>query len=114
MKVKTNKYDFFVEACCLLCLIGVLIYLAIAWQHIPQQVPGHYNALGEIDKMTSKGTLITLLITSWIMYIGISVIEKLPQIWNTGVNVIEENKEKVYRISVALHKKFQALSSIKM
>jgi len=32
------------------------------------------------------------------MYIGMSVIVKLPQIWNTGVNVTEENKEKVYRI----------------
>ena len=98
MEIKTNKYDFFVETCCLLCLIGVLIYLVIAWQHIPQKVPGHYNALGEIDKMTSKGTLIALHITSWIMYIGLSVIAKLPQIWNTGVKLTEENKEKVYRI----------------
>ena len=98
MKIKTNRYDLFVEACCLLCLIGVLVYLVIAWQHIPQKVPGHYNALGEIDKMTSKGSLIALHITSWIMYIGLSVIAKFPQIWNTGVKVTEKNKEKVYRI----------------
>ena len=98
MKIKTNKYDFFVEACCLLCLIGVLIYLLISWQHIPQKVPGHYNVLGEIDKMTSKESLIPLFITSWIMYIGLSVIEKFPQIWNTGVKVTEKNKGKVYRI----------------
>ncbi|MGI5876104.1 MAG: hypothetical protein ACOX6X_04710 [Dethiobacteria bacterium] len=30
----------------------------MAWHHIPHKVPGHYNALGEIDKMTRKGSLI--------------------------------------------------------
>jgi len=32
------------------------------------------------------------------MYIGMTVIERLPQIWNTGVNITNENKERIFRI----------------
>lgn len=32
------------------------------------------------------------------MYIGMTVIEYYPQIWNTGVTVTDENRERVYRI----------------
>ena len=39
-----------------------------------------------------------LLIVGWIIFIGLSVVEKFPQIWNTGVQVTEQNKEKIYRI----------------
>ncbi len=39
-----------------------------------------------------------LLVVGWIMFIGLSVVEKFPQIWNTGIQVTEQNKEKVYRI----------------
>ena len=30
------------------------------------------------------------------MYIFLTVIENFPQIWNTGVTVTEENKDRVY------------------
>lgn len=98
MKVKNSKYDIFINISCLLCLIGTIIYLIIIWNTIPNEIPGHYNALGEVDKITNKSSLIVLPIISWIMYIGLSVVELFPQIWNTGVTVTQENQQRVYRI----------------
>ncbi len=98
MKVKKNKYNIFVEIVCLILLIGVLIYLFLNWNSIPDKIPGHYNAMGEIDSIGSKGELLILPFIGWLMYLGLSVIENFPQIWNTGVTVTEENKERVYRI----------------
>ncbi|MFA9379317.1 MAG: DUF1648 domain-containing protein [Lachnotalea sp.] len=98
MKVKKNKYDIFVEMVCLTLLIGVLVYLFLNWSSIPNQIPGHYNAMGKIDRMGSKGELLTLPIIGWVMYLSLTVIENFPGIWNTGVTVTEENKERVYRI----------------
>lgn len=51
-----------------------------------------------VDKITDKNSLIVLLVVGWIMFIGLSIVEKFPQIWNTGIQVTEKNKEKVYRI----------------
>jgi len=98
MKVKNNKYDIGVEIVCLTLLIGVLIYLFLNWSSIPDIIPGHYNAMGKIDRMGSKNELLILPIIGWLMYLILTVIENLPQIWNTGVTVTEENKERVYRI----------------
>ncbi|WP_326839090.1 DUF1648 domain-containing protein [Clostridium aromativorans] len=56
------------------------------------------NAAGKVDKITDKNSLIVLLAVGWIIFIGLSVVEKFLQIWNTGVQVTEQNKEKVYRI----------------
>lgn len=98
MQIKKNKYNIFVEIVCLILLIGVSIYLFVIWNSIPNKIPGHYNAMGEIDRMGNKGELLILPIVGWLMYIGLTVLEKFPQIWSTGVTVTEENKERVYRI----------------
>lgn len=98
MKIKRSKFDVIINIICLLCLVGSAVFLIINWDKISSSIPGHYNAAGEVDKMTDKSSSIILLIVGLIMFIGLSIIEKFPQIWNTGVQVTEENKEKVYRI----------------
>ncbi len=98
MKIYRTWYDYLTESGCLLLLIGTSIYLAVAWAGIPSEIPGYYNALGQIDKFTGKGSLISLLLVVWIMYLGMSVIEKFPQVWNTGVAVTAENRNRIYRI----------------
>ncbi|SHJ69924.1 DUF1648 domain-containing protein [Parasporobacterium paucivorans] len=98
MKLKKNKYDVFAEIVCLVLLIGVWIYLFLNWSTIPDEISGHYNAAGEIDRIGRKGELLVLPIISWLMYLGMTAIGSFPQIWNTGVTVTEENKERVYRV----------------
>jgi uncharacterized membrane protein len=98
MKLKKNKYNIFVEIVCLILLIGVLIFLFLNWNSIPDRIPGHYNAMGEIDRIGSKKELLVLPILGWLMYLGMTVIEKFPQLWNTGVTVTEENKERIFRV----------------
>ena len=97
LKLKRSWYDIFAEILCLVLLIGILIYLFVKWSSIPDKIPGHYNAMGEIDRMGNKGELLILPIISWLMFLGMTVLEKFPQAWNTGVKVTEENKERVYR-----------------
>lgn len=87
-----------VDLICLILLIGVLIYLFLNWNSIPDKIPGHFNAMGEIDRMGSKKELLVIPLISWLMYLGMTVLEKFPQVWNTGVTVTEENKERVYRV----------------
>lgn len=98
MKIERSWYDNFIEVCCILSLICTLVYLIAVWDSIPDEIPGHYNAAGEIDRITGKGSLIVLPIITWILYIGLSIIEKFPQIWNTGVRITDQNRDRVYRI----------------
>lgn len=97
MKSKRSKFNRIMDALCLILLAGVILYLIIAWNSIPDRIPGHYNAAGEVDRIGSKKELIITPIVGWIIFIGVSLIERFPQVWNTGVTVTEENRERVYR-----------------
>ena len=70
----------------------------MGWSSIPGKIPGHYNAAGEINRITGKGSLISLYIITLIMYLGMTGLEKIPQMWNTGVKITKENKDRIYRI----------------
>lgn len=98
MFVKRSKYDIVINLICLLLLLGVAGYLAANWSSIPDKIPSHYNAVGEVDSWGNKMELLVLAIIGWIMYIGITVLEQFPQVWNTGVTVTEENKARIYPI----------------
>lgn len=97
MKIKNNKIDQGVEIICLGLLAGIIVYLLWNWASIPQEVPLHYDWAGNVDRWGSKMELLILPIISWILYLFVTFIEQIPQIWNTGVTVTEENQVHVYR-----------------
>jgi uncharacterized membrane protein len=98
VKLKNSRYDIFINILCLIQLIGIVIYFLIIWNTFPDQIPGHYNAAGEITRWGNKAELLILPVISWFMYLMITGTEQFPEIWNTGVEVTEENRERVYQI----------------
>lgn len=97
MKVKNNMFDKLIEIICLIFAIGVPIYIIINWANIPDPLPMHYDFAGNVDRWGDKAELIILPIVTLIMYGFMTLIERFPQVWNTGVTVTEENQERVYR-----------------
>ena len=98
IKIERNALDVLEAIVSLSCLVGVSLYLILAWSTIPAQIPAHYNAAGEVNRWGSKSELIILPIISWLIYGMITLIERFPQAWNTGVRVTEENRAVVYRL----------------
>lgn len=80
----------------LIFVIGILIYILIVWKDIPDMIPGHYNMAGEIDKYSSKNSIWILVGVQILLFAMMSVIERFPNIWNTGVQITAENRERVY------------------
>ena len=97
MKTENTRADRILDLLGWILLIGTLVYLILGWPSFPDQIPMHYNGAGEIDRWGGKGEIIFIEVMMWILYLGIGVVEKYPQIWNTGVEVTAKNKEKVYR-----------------
>ena len=102
IKIERNALDILESIVSILSIVGVAAYLLLAWNQIPDQIPGHYNALGEVNRWGSKSELIILPIISVVIYGMITLIERFPQIWNTGVKITEENRTVVYRLLKSL------------
>ena len=98
IKIERNALDILEAIVSLSCLVGVTAYLLLAWNTIPDQIPAHYNAAGEVNRWGSKSELIVLPIISVLLYGLITLIEHYPQVWNTGVRITDENRTVVYRL----------------
>ena len=55
----------------------------------------HYDFAGNIDRWGSKLEILILPVIAWIIYVFMTILEKFPEAWNTGVKVTEENKERI-------------------
>ena len=98
IKIERNALDILEAIVSLSCLVGVTAYLILAWNTIPAKIPAHYNAAGEVNRWGSKSELILLPIVSWMLFGMITLIERFPQVWNTGVRITDENRTVVYRL----------------
>ena len=98
MEIKHNKLDTIAEVFCMILLIVTTLYTIYMYIQLPEKIPIHYNAAGVIDRYGNKLEIFILLIVTWVMYIGLSLLTRVPQFWNTGVSVTAENKDRVYLI----------------
>ena len=98
MEIKHNKLDTIAEVFCMILLIVTTLYTIYMYIQLPEKIPIHYNAAGVIDRYGNKLEIFILLIVTWVMYIGLSLVTRVPQFWNTGVSVTAENKDRVYSI----------------
>ena len=112
MKTENTRADRIMDLLGWILLIGTLAYLILGWSSFPDQIPMHYNGAGEIDRWGGKGEIIFIEVMMWILYFGIGVVEKYPQIWNTGVEVTAKNKEKVYRTLKYMLKTLKFLTAL--
>ena len=101
MKIKRKKFDIILNILCWIILASTMLFLIITWSKIPDTIPMHYDSAGNIDRFGSKLEILVLPIIILIVYTFITIIEKFPEAWNTGIKVTEENKERVY--STLLH-----------
>ena len=95
--MKKTSLDRWMNRLSLLVLAGTAGFLLLFWRRIPGRIPMHYNFAGEIDRWGDKSELLFLVVVAWVLYVLLVAVERFPQIWNTGVQVTPENRERVYR-----------------
>lgn len=98
MILKQGIYSFLATILCIILLAGNIIYLIVVWSSLPEQIPGHYDFAGNVTRYDGRGTLLIVPVINVVLFILLSVVERFPKLWNTGVRITEENRVRVYRI----------------
>ena len=91
-----NRKDT-VRNCSKYHFIASILYLLMEWSSLPNRVPMHYNFFGEVDKWGSKGTIFSHPIIGAVLWIGLTILEKFPHVYNYIINLTEENIERQYK-----------------
>lgn len=86
MKVKTTFWHKCLIALGLLALGTATVFLILSWDSLPEKVPMHYNAAGEIDNYGDRSALFVPLAIGWALYGLLSLVSFLPAVWNSPGN----------------------------
>jgi uncharacterized membrane protein len=99
IKIKKSKLEMIMNGLSVLMIAGTIIYIASVWPELPDKMPSHFNAAGEPDDWSGKGSVLILPIISSLMFMLLYFVAKFPHIHNYPVKVTEENAERLYTIS---------------
>jgi hypothetical protein len=94
--------DYVLEVFSLLVVLATIILFVFFLISAPQIVPIHYNIYGVADKFGSKATLIILPVFSIITYVGLSILNRFPYIFNFPVKVTEQNHLFLYKMATRM------------
>ncbi|MDR2037781.1 MAG: DUF1648 domain-containing protein [Bacteroidales bacterium] len=75
-------------------LIWVLIL--IHYSGLPDTIPIHYNAAGQPDGFGGKVNILILPVISTVLFIGLTILNRYPHIFNFPVNITENNALQQY------------------
>jgi len=79
-------------------LAGTVVFIALRWRYLPEQVPTNYNFAGEITNYGSRWTLLIMPIIGFLVDITVAITMRFPQSWNAGVRITVYNRVRVYRV----------------
>jgi uncharacterized membrane protein len=73
------------------CLVGIWILTLFNYHSLPETIPIHYNGAGEVDRFGNKWNLLTLPVVSSILFIGMTILNRYPHVFNYPASITQEN-----------------------
>lgn len=96
IKLQMQSIDYLLEVIAGAALVILIIIPAMYWPDLPDIIPKHFNALGEPDAYGPKEMIWTLPAVALALFIGLTILNGFPHIFNYPVKVTYENAERLY------------------
>ncbi len=100
--IELTKVDKVLEASCFIILIILWTGTIAGFSKLPDQIPSHFNAVGQADDYSDKTSIFTLPIVATVLYIGMTILNKYPHIYNYPATVTAENARRLYTSATKL------------
>jgi uncharacterized membrane protein len=96
IKLELTNYDKLFEMLGWSTLITLWIFIVTNYYNLPKIIPTHFNGAGHIDSFGSKLTILLLPIIGTILFIGMTILNNYPQIFNYPTNITADNALEQY------------------
>ena len=89
-------------------LLGWIMLLSIwGWTFthysaLPDTIPTHFNAAGEADGFGSKASIIGLPFIATLLFIGLTVLNRYPHIFNYPTAITQDNALRLYTLATRM------------
>ena len=102
INIELTALDKFLEAISLILLIALWAYTLTNFSDLPDSIPTHYNAMGEVDNTGSKWSIFVLAGVATFLYAMLTVLNRFPHYFNYLAEITEENTYDHYKLSTRL------------
>lgn len=97
INIKYHTIDYIIESLGIIALVSLLTAPIYFYNELPDNIPMHYNIYGQPDSYGSKGMIWLLPLIGLFLYIGMTLLNKKPHLFNYPTKVTSENVESLYR-----------------
>ncbi|NOT74209.1 MAG: DUF1648 domain-containing protein [Cyclobacteriaceae bacterium] len=77
-------------------LAGVWVLAVVNYSSLPDVIPIHFNAAGESDSFGGKGNILILSFVATMIFIGLTILNKFPHVFNYPASLTKENAPAQY------------------
>ncbi|MBL7767102.1 MAG: DUF1648 domain-containing protein [Chitinophagaceae bacterium] len=96
IKLEQSTLDKMLEMLGWTSILAIWVLVITSYQNLPDIIPIHYNSAGQANDFGGKGHILTLPIVATFLFIGLSILNKFPHVFNYPTNITEDNALKQY------------------
>lgn len=96
IKIELTVTDKAVEIIGWIALLTIWGLVISSYSNLPDTIPTHYNGMGKADGFGSKTNILILPMIASFLFVGITILNKFPYIFNYPVKITVENAFRQY------------------
>ena len=96
IKLELTTIDKTLEILGWISILAIWILTITNYTNLPDIIPIHYNGAGQADGFGGKGNIVTLPLISTVLYIGMTILNKFPHIFNYPTDITQDNALRQY------------------
>jgi len=91
IKLELTTADKTLELVGWISIFAVWLLTITNYNKLPDIIPIHYNRAGEANGFGGKGNIVTLPLVATVLFIGLTVLNMFPHIFNLPANITKDN-----------------------
>jgi uncharacterized membrane protein len=96
LKIQLSLMDQALELLGWGVLLALWIWTGTSYSSLPDSIPTHFNAAGEADGFGRKASIVGLPVIATLLYIGLTLLNRYPHIFNFPTPVTQDNALRQY------------------
>ena len=96
IRIELTTTDKAVEILGWFSLLAIWIFTIASYSNLPDTIPIHYNGAGKADGFGNKINILILPFIATILFVGMTVANKFPHVFNYPTKITEENALRQY------------------
>ena len=96
IELELSSTDIVLEVIGWIAVLFIWVLIISSYSHLPDTIPIHFNGSGKPDGFGGKANILALPILATVIFIGLTILNRFPFVFNYPTIITEENAFRQY------------------